>query len=303
MPCAARQIQAVRCAMQSEMMEVRDMETAVPTVHRSDILHAYSECGVREGDIVLTHSSLKSFGYVEGGALAVIGAAFDAVGPEGTVVFPTLVSQDFRNAYINWNVNTSPSDVGAITETFRLMPGSLRSNQATHSVAAQGRLADELTCEHTAYGPRMGIFGDYCFSYSSPWEKMYLHGAKVVFIGVTTLYNTFKHFVEYRFIEWALHSIVDDETRCAAMSEVAVFHNPGRVWPEGAWPFHDSEFTETEMDRAGLIKYAKCGNSRFTCFKADQYVDFTLSLFKSLPNGLFNERFIAWYQQYIRKQE
>lgn len=269
-----------------------------PVVTREDIAQALCLCGVGEGDVLLTHSSLKSFGRVEGGAQAVIAATMDAVGQTGTVVFPTFVQRDFDNAYKNWDVNKSPSDVGTITEVFRTMPGSLRSDQATHSVAAQGPLAHALTCEHTAYGPRMGIFGDYCFSYSSPWQKMALHKAKIVFIGVTTLYNTFKHFVEYCFVEEVLASITDVQRRCQAMSELAAYDNPQRKWPNGVWPFHDTDMTEAAMDRAGLLTYSQCGNSRFTCLRADEYVDFALAFFRSMPQGCFNDQFCQWHKKY-----
>ena len=46
--------------------------------------------GIKEGDVVITHSSLKSMGNVEGGADTVIDALIEAVGSEGTVLFPAL---------------------------------------------------------------------------------------------------------------------------------------------------------------------------------------------------------------------
>lgn len=269
-----------------------------PVVGERDILLAFKGCGVCEGDILLAHSSLKSFGRVEGGGAAVIAAAKAAVGPRGTLVLPTLVQRDFDNAYANWDKDTSPSDVGAITELFRTMPGSLRSNQATHSVAAQGRLAQHLTGEHTAYGPRMGVFGDYCFSYSSPWQKMYLLDAKVVFIGVSTLYNTFKHFAEYCFVEQALAGIRDIETRCEAMAQIAVFGSPPRKWPNGVWPFHDADYTQRALDEAGLLSYSRCGGAGFICLCARSYVDFMLRLFAEDPRACVNEAFCDWYEKY-----
>ena len=45
--------------------------------------------GVEPGQIVLVHSSLKSLGWVVGGAPAVVSALRTAVGPDGHVVVPT----------------------------------------------------------------------------------------------------------------------------------------------------------------------------------------------------------------------
>ena len=275
-----------------------DNRTVVGAVRRGDITDAFREVGVGDGDILLIHSSLKSFGYVEGGAMSVIEAAKAAVGEDGTVVFSTLVQRDFEHAYRNWNRETSPSDVGTITEVFRTLPGTLRSDQATHSVAAQGKKAAWLTGEHCAYGPRMGIFGDYCFSYSSPWQKMYMENAKIVFIGVPTLYNTFKHFVEYSLVEYYLGLISPAEEKCAAMSEVAVYRQIERGEPRGVWPFHSTEQTDELLKEHGLIRYADCGSSHFTMIEAKPYVDTVLAAFKAGPENWFDEGFVGWLKKY-----
>ncbi|MHB1151345.1 MAG: AAC(3) family N-acetyltransferase [Eubacteriales bacterium] len=263
-----------------------------PKVSKEDIVRSFYEAGVNTSDIVLIHSSLKSFGYVLGGPLTVIDAAKQAVGESGTVVFPTLVQKDFANAYKNWDVKKSPSDVGMITETFRLLDDSMRSDQATHSVAAWGSKAAELTGEHCAYGPRMGVFGDYCFSYSSPWQKMYMAGVKIVFIGIDLVYNTFKHLAEYMLMEYYCSLITDPKKKCLAMSKIAR-HNV-----QGVWPFHDSLKTQITMEYLGLITYAKCGNSLFTCMKADDYIDNILKLFKENPGNWFNKEVLLWIETF-----
>lgn len=265
----------------------------LPLVTQEDIGSALKTVGVCEEDTVLIHLSLKSFGYVEGGALSVINAAKEAVTPKGTVVFPTLVQRDFANAYIHWDKEKSPSDVGYVTEVFRTLPDSLRSDQATHSVAAWGQKARDITGEHTAYGPRQGVFGDYCFSYSSPWQKMYHIGARIVFIGVDTVYNTFKHFAEYKLVEYYLNGISDEKKKCMAMSKVARHNVPG------VWPFHDAKKTQRAMEEAGLLTFSKCGNALFTSMKADNYIDLVLYLFKENPDKWFDAAFVQWLDKYI----
>jgi len=58
-------------------------------VSKEDIKASLRELRLKEGDMVGVHSSLSSFGYVEGGVDAVFDALLEVVGEEGTVVMPT----------------------------------------------------------------------------------------------------------------------------------------------------------------------------------------------------------------------
>lgn len=49
-----------------------------------------SSLGIRSGDKVLVHSSLRKFGYVVGGPKSVTRALLKTGGPDGTVLMPTL---------------------------------------------------------------------------------------------------------------------------------------------------------------------------------------------------------------------
>lgn len=59
------------------------------TVSKKDIVEGLREIGLKEGDIVIVHTSLKSMGYVCGGAQTVIEALIEVVTSEGTIVMPT----------------------------------------------------------------------------------------------------------------------------------------------------------------------------------------------------------------------
>lgn len=245
-------------------------------VTRQDIREAMERAGVEQGGILLFHSSLKSFGHVEGGADAVIDGMLDALGPEGTLVAPTLVQRDFANAYRNWNKDTSPSDVGLISETLRLRKEACRSDQATHSCAAIGRLADELTRDHGTVGPRFHLFGDYAFSYGSPWQKMYDLGGKVAFLGVTLRCNTYRHFMETRLMERGLNAVRDPQKRAALQAELAVHEHwdefLGQLDRRGKdgtpmtmlYPQVDAQAMlklEEPIEKAGYIRRTVCGDA------------------------------------------
>ncbi len=106
--------------------------------------------GLPAGAAVLVHSSLRSFGHVEGGADAVIDGLLAAVGPAGTVMAPTLTGSEAlspANPPI-FDPAATPCWTGRIPETLRLRPGAVRSLHPTHSVAALGADAADLTAGH-----------------------------------------------------------------------------------------------------------------------------------------------------------
>jgi len=100
--------------------------------------------GVRESGTLLVHSSLSSLGFVRGGPKAVIEALRAAIGPQGTLVLPTHSWERSGRGDFTFDIRTTPSCVGAISETFRTMGGVTRSLHPTHSVAAIGPLSASL---------------------------------------------------------------------------------------------------------------------------------------------------------------
>jgi aminoglycoside 3-N-acetyltransferase len=192
-------------------------------VTRKDVENAVRALGVTNEDILLVHSSLKSFGTVDGGADAVIDGLLDALSPDGTLVFPTLVQKDFSTAYERWDKNVTPSDVGLITEVARKRKNAFRSDQATHSVSAIGKKAEFLTNSHSSFGPRMHPYGDFAFSHGSPWQKMYDLNAKVLFIGVGLESNTFHHFVEAIYSEKIISLLDGKPERQEMISKLVTF--------------------------------------------------------------------------------
>jgi len=261
-------------------------------VTAADIAAAVKNLGVRPGDTVLVHSSLKSMGYVSGGPSAVIQGFEDILGREGTLVMPTLSMVDFKNSYKTWYMD-KPSDVGYITEFFRKQIYSYRSNQATHSVAARGKLAYELTCGHTAYGPHLCPFGEYAFSDSSPWMKMYRCDARIVFLGVTMVYNTMKHMIEARYAEDLLSKIKNGKIRDSLKARLTTFDRGG------VWPFYDGMKMQNALDSRGLIKRAPCGSAEFLCVSAKDSSDCAFNLLFENPEEWYAGEELDWIKDCI----
>jgi aminoglycoside 3-N-acetyltransferase len=81
-----------------------------------------------------------------------------------------------------------PSDCGVITETFRKMPGVIRSLSPGHCMAARGKLAEELMRDHEKCLVSAG--------WGSPFEKIINRRGKIVMIGTDNSHNTTLHYVE-----------------------------------------------------------------------------------------------------------
>lgn len=255
-------------------------------VKTADVTNAVKELGVVNGDIVLVHSSFKSLGPVDGGAETVIRGFQDALGEEGTLVFPTFTQKNFGEAYKTWHID-KPSDTGYLTEYFRTRPGSVRSDQATHAVSAAGKNAVYLTQTHGHTHKRFGSMGDTPFSADSPWQKMYDMGGKIVMLGVGGRYTTYRHFAEYIYINECLEKLEGHEEYQAMKDRLSSF---GRA---GVWPHVYNIWVVGQMEEMGLVQKSRCGEAELLCYNVRDFVDFVLKCLRERVPEVY------WYQDQI----
>ena len=138
--------------------------------------------GVRAGDLLIVHSSFKSFGGVEGGPEAVAEALIDAISPAGSIFMPT-----FNYGELPYDSRTTRSLTGAITEAFRKLPGVIRSDHPTHPVAGFGPDAAQILRDHQP----MSVFGA-----SSPLWRLWERNAWVLLMGCDHRANSMIHVAE-----------------------------------------------------------------------------------------------------------
>lgn len=162
--------------------------------------------GIESGDTVLVHSSLKSLGWVNGGAVAVVQALLAAVGDAGTLVMPAQ-SNDWTDPE-HWKAPPVPREwqktirdtmpafdprltptqaMGSVAELFRTWPGTVRSAHPSSSFAALGPLAAQITRDHPLSDP-LGA--------DSPLGKLHDLAARILLIGVDFDTCTALHFAE-----------------------------------------------------------------------------------------------------------
>ncbi len=262
------------------------------TVRQKDIEASLRASGIHSGDVLLVHSSLKSMGHVEGGAEAVIDACLEVLGSDGTLVMPTLIQKDFADAYRTWHMD-KPSDVGLITETFRRRPGVLRSDQATHSVAASGALAGYLTRDHGRYGKRIGAFGDTPFAVCSPWQKLYDLNAKVLLLGVNMSSNTCKHLTEYQIVDRLLAHVEDDALRASLAARLRC-HERYYAPDPGVWLFSSGVRTQELLEERGWLRHAVCGDALFTVYRVADTNDCAEGFYLAHPEDWYTEACVQW---------
>lgn len=90
--------------------------------------------GVSRGGVLLVHTSFHAVGPIAGGPLGLIAALRTAIGPEGTLVMPTM--SDGESEY---DPRTTPTcDMGITAELFWREAGVIRSDHPGASFAAIG---------------------------------------------------------------------------------------------------------------------------------------------------------------------
>jgi aminoglycoside 3-N-acetyltransferase len=231
-------------------------------VTRARIAEDLSHLGLTAGDVVFFHSSLKSIGWVEGGAETVVDAFLDVVGPGGLVVVPTL-SFCFaqRNTVRGFDQAETPSRVGAITEALRRRPQAHRSRHPTHSIAAIGPRSAELVAGHESTST---------FGKDGPYRRYVDWGAKILFLGVDLRRNTTLHAIEdwldlpYLQTEQALVNGTDGDPEVVPVTKS----------PSGHRDFYSpNSKVERLLQRASLLHRGQVGAAETIWLPAQEMVD------------------------------
>lgn len=176
---------------------------------KEDLLKDLRALGVRAGDLLMVHASLRRLGLGradvgEGGAELVLDALDAAVGPAGTLLM--VLGTDYD---MDWVYEHPPEDraallagsppfdhlnapvlpeVGWLAEAFRRRPGTLVSTNPSGRFGARGARAAELLADqpwHDYYGP------------GSPLDRLCRWGGRILRLGANPDTVTALHFAEY----------------------------------------------------------------------------------------------------------
>lgn len=235
-------------------------------VTKADIIEGLRAIGLREGDMAQVHSSLSSFGYVEGGADTVVDALLEVLGPEGTLMMPTFNHGRFEV----FDINTTPSVNGAITEALRKRPEARRSMHPTHPYAAIGKHAEYLTSEHLDL---------LTFDVRSPLGKLSDMGGYVLLLGVGMNANTAAHIGETMFRAPCIG--YREHPRKIVAADGSIQRAWSVLWRDGPCLI-EWDPLEERMRSQDMIRDGEIGDAHVMLMKAKDVVDTSYAMAQEL---------------------
>ena len=226
---------------------------------------------MESGDTLFVHSSLRAVGPVVDGAAEVIRALQMSVGPDGTILLPSfnLAARTQVERAAIWDPATTRSTVGWLTEYFRTMDGTVRSDHPSHSVAARGARATEYVRGHLSkegmrspwdiepWGCTYGEHSPMIVAYRNPRSR-------VLMAGTDYRTCTYLHVVET--MAWNRSLLTD---------------------PKASYPCIDRERLGTHWQRTGagqnVVRTGRIGRAPSILLPIRAFVDSALELFENDP--------------------
>lgn len=151
---------------------------------RDEVAEQLRALGVREGGVLLVHTSFRAVRPVEGGPRGLIEALRAALGSQGTLVMPSWTGDD--DAVFDPASTAVAEDLGVVADTFWRMPGVARSNHP-FAFAAAGPRAAEVTSDPLPLPPHIP---------ESPVGRVHDLNGQVLLLGVNHDADTTLHLAE-----------------------------------------------------------------------------------------------------------
>ena len=241
-------------------------------MNKTDLINGFKNIGLEPGMDVEVHSSLSSFGHVEGGAEAVISALMECVGSEGSIFMPALrlspelpLTPEDKTLGITTKIKVLPEDrqrsaMGIIADTFR-MREDVCTGDGIFQISGWGR--------HGSEAVKGGL------------DHVLHNGGKALLLGVDIYKLTAMHYVE--------GLIPPDISAISAPSEEV-----NRVYPPEEWFIETGRVPELgwyKIQNAalehGIIRRGKIGECPAMFFDLWSVVGMYEQALKTDPYALF----------------
>lgn len=229
-------------------------ESAECKIYYKDLINALNTLGIQSGDTLCIHSclfplgkpALEKYAFLE----AIIQAFEQVIGSDGTIIMPTFTYSFCKNEV--YNIHSSPSTVGILTEYFRKRPGTVRTKHPIFSFALSGRRKNEL----------LDINWD-AFSDGSLYGKIRDTGGKLLFLGAPKGYTFYylseqKVKVKHRFFKNFSGVIQDVHQKYICTVPYYVRHLDMRS-------LEDENKVNAYLNETGIQRNVKLGKGKISC--------------------------------------
>ncbi len=237
---------------------------------KTQLIEQLRAIGIREGMDLMTHSSLKRIGPVEDGPDVIIDSLLEILGPDGTLMMPT-VSGSVTARQPVFHSTYTPSSVGYLTEVFRKRDNVIRSLHPVHSIAALGPKAAFYTVNH--------LEANTPWSANSPYGKMMRNDAFILFLGVNFECNTCLHALEIEARIPGLHT--RGSTTLAVFDSADSFYAVEHHWHAPKKSYYAD--LEHIVERSKGLDYGRIGTGISRFVNARILRESLLPLFEKTP--------------------
>lgn len=255
---------------------------------KDDLCDDLRRLGVRPGDLVMVHASLRRLGLArsqvgEGGAELLLDALDAAVGPDGTLMM--VLGSHYAMDWVNERPiaeragllagsapfvhGTAPAmaDVGWLAESFRRRRGTVLSANPSGRFGARGARAEALLADqpwNDYYGP------------GSPLERLCAWAGRILRLGADPETVTALHYAEYL-------ADLPDKRRTRWDYLVSDTGGPSHVWVEclndneGIAPWDGEDYFAMILEAyrpLGRHREERVGRARSELIDAADYVRF-----------------------------
>jgi aminoglycoside 3-N-acetyltransferase len=236
-----------------------------------ELLAALRGLGIAEGDTLMVHAGFNRLSGFRGSPSTFVDTLLAAVGSEGQLLMVSMAYMSSAYDYLRqgkpFDVRKTVSHMGIISETFRRRPGVVRSLHPSNPVLAFGSRAQWIVEGHEACRQPCGP--------GSPFEKMYTLKANVLFYDASIYTLTFFHYLEDMLAERLPFRLFREELMNAQVLDYAGVARviQTHTYSDEAIRRRRPQIMTAELDRLGLIRRARVGNSRLILLQTSQVVD------------------------------
>ena len=216
-------------------------------ITKNELKNALIELGITKGMTLEVHSSLSSFGELEGGAMTVIDTLKELVTEEGSIFMPALrlskelpLTDDDKKMGVTVKIKILPRDeertaMGLVADTFRKLPDTYTGSDVI-STSGWGKHGKEALTGGLDYAIH--------------------NGGKALLLGVDIYKLTAMHYME-----GATPKDIND--RFAPTEEINKVYPPDQWFMEAGHPPIKAWYTIQKMAyEKGLIKEAQIGSCK-----------------------------------------